>query len=110
MFWIMQQYYPSVEELFKIFKNSSHQKKGTNNKLCQSQCEYSVISGEFRFQNEILNNRALSNYTDVISCISIFQTKKMALFPLVKNILEALLNRRIIIPIVNFCDISLQIR
>lgn len=39
----MQQYYPSVVELFKIVKKkSSHQTKGSNDKLSLSQCEYNL--------------------------------------------------------------------
>lgn len=106
-FCTMQQYYPSVGELFKIFKaKSSHQMKGSNDKLSQSQCEYNLSSGEFSFQNAIFSSWALSNYMDEISWICIFQTKKMPLFPLVKNILGVLLNWVVTIPTMNFCDIS----
>lgn len=63
----MQQYYPSVGELFKIFmEKSSHQMKGSNDKLSQSHCEYDLTSGEFRLQNTIFSSCALSKCTDEI--------------------------------------------
>lgn len=59
----MQQYYPSVVELFKIVKKkSSHQTKGSNDKLSLSQCEYNLTSGEFRFQNAIFSSWTLRNW------------------------------------------------
>lgn len=80
--------------------------KASNDKLPQPQCKYSVTSGEFRFQNAIFSSWALSKYTDEISWICIFQTKKLPLSPLVKNILGVLLSWNVTIPITNFRDIS----
>lgn len=61
----MQQYYPSVVELFKIFNKSSLQMKGSNDKFSQLQCEYSLTSGEFRFQNAIFSSWTLINWNSL---------------------------------------------
>lgn len=63
----MQQYYPSVGKLFKIFmEKSSHQMKGSSEKLFQSHCEYSLTSGEFRLQNTVFSSLALSKRMDKV--------------------------------------------